>query len=112
MPLGDLIRFAYAMHARQVTGGPSWIETEKYDILAKPDAPGIPNGPQVRWMVQKLLSERFGLEFHREKRELSTYLITVDKAGVKMAKVEENRGNLPGFGSRGAGRMAVRNSTM
>jgi uncharacterized protein (TIGR03435 family) len=63
-------------------------------------------------MVQKLLAERFGLEFHREKRELSAYVITLDKAGVKMAKVEGNRGNLPGFGGRGPGAIGVRNSTM
>ena len=49
-------------------------------------------------MVQKLLAERFGLEFHREKRELSAYVMTVDKAGVKMAKVEGNRGIFPASG--------------
>jgi uncharacterized protein (TIGR03435 family) len=112
MPLFDLIKFAYGIHGRQVTGGPSWIESEKYDILAKPDTPGVPNAPQVRSMVQKLLAERFGLEFHREKKELSAYVITVDKAEVKMTKAEGNRGNLPGFGSRGPGAMGVRNSTM
>lgn len=63
-------------------------------------------------MVQKLLAERFGLEFHREQKELSAYVMTVDKAGVKMAKVEGNRGNLPGFGGRGPGAIGARNSTM
>jgi uncharacterized protein (TIGR03435 family) len=111
MPLADLIRFAYGIHARQVTGGPSWIESQKFDILAKPDTPGVPNGPQVRSMVQKLLTERFGLEFHREKKELSTYLITVDKAGAKIMKADD-RSSLPGFGGRGPGRLGVRSSTM
>jgi len=111
-PLSELIKFAYGVHARQVTGGPSWLESDKFDILAKPDTPGIPNATQLKSMVQKLLAERFGLEFHREKRELSAYVITVDKAGVKMAKVDQNRGNLPGFGGRGPGSVGVNNSTM
>ena len=96
-PLSELIKFAYAIHGKQVTGGPSWFESDKFDILAKPDTPGVPNATQLRSMVQKLLAERFGLEFHREKKELSAYVITVDKAGAKMTKVEENRGNLPGL---------------
>jgi uncharacterized protein (TIGR03435 family) len=110
--LFELIKFAYALHARQLTGGPSWMELEKYDILAKPDIPGMPNATQLRAMVQELIKQRFGLEFHREKRELSCYVLTVDKAGVKMAKVETNRGNLPGFGGRGPGAIGVRNSNM
>jgi uncharacterized protein (TIGR03435 family) len=112
LPVIELIKFAYGVHGKQVTGGPGWLESEKVDILAKPDTPGIPNATQLRTMVQKLLAERFGLEFHREKRELSAYVITLDKAGVKMAKVEGNRGNLPGFGGRGPGAIGVRNSTM
>ena len=111
-PLSELIKFAYGIHGKQVTGGPSWFEADKFDILAKPDTPGVPNVTQLRSMVQKLLAERFGLEFHREQKELSAYVITVDKAGVKMAKVEGNRGNLPGFGGRGPGAIGVRNSTM
>jgi uncharacterized protein (TIGR03435 family) len=111
-PLSELIKFAYGIHGKQVTGGPSWVEMDKFDILAKPDTPGIPNIAQLRSMVQKLLAERFGLEFHREKKEISAYVITVDKAGLKLAKVEGNRGNLPGFGSRGAGAVGVQNSTI
>ena len=112
MPVSELIKFAYGIHGKQVIGGPSWLESDRFDILAKPDTPGIPNATQLRTMVQKLLAERFGLEFHREKKELSAYVIEVDKAGVKMAKVEGNRGNLPGFGGRGPGSVGVRNSTM
>jgi uncharacterized protein (TIGR03435 family) len=63
-------------------------------------------------MVQKLLEERFGLVYHREKKDLAAYVITVDKAGFKIAKVEGNRGSLPGFGGRGPGVIGVFNATM
>jgi len=112
LPLSELIKFAFGIHGKQVIGGPSWMESEKYDILAKPDTEGVPNAAQLRSMVQKLLVERFGLEFHREKKELSAYVMTVDKAGLKITKAEANRGNLPGFGGRGPGAVGVNNSTM
>jgi uncharacterized protein (TIGR03435 family) len=110
--LFDLMVFAYGIHPKQLSGAPSWMESDRFDIVAKPDTPGIPNATQVRSMVQKLIAERFGLEFHRDKKELSAYAITVDKAGVKMAKVDSPRGNLPGFSGRGPGAMAARNTTM
>ena len=109
--LSDLITFAYGLHARQVTGGPSWMETEKYDINAKPDQPGIPNVTQLRTMVQKLIADRFALTFHHEKKDLSVYAITVAKTGSKLSK-SQSKGNLPGFGGRGPGAIGVQNSTM
>ena len=111
-PVIELIKFMYGVHAKQVIGAPSWVESERFDILAKPDTPGMPSVNQLKSMVQKLLAERFGLEFHREKRELSAYVVTVDKAGVKMAKSQANQPPLPGFGGRGPGALGVRNSTM
>jgi len=110
-PLSDLINFAYGVHARQVVGAPSWVESERYDISAKPDQPGIPNVTQLKSMVQQLLTDRFGLTFHRDKKELSAYVLTAAKTGVKLAK-SEAPGNLPGFGGRGPGSVAIRNSTM
>jgi type II secretory ATPase GspE/PulE/Tfp pilus assembly ATPase PilB-like protein len=38
--LSDMITFAYGIHAKQITGGPSWVETEKYDLSAQPDGEG------------------------------------------------------------------------
>ena len=107
----DLITMAYGMHARQITGGPGWLETEKYDITAKPDREGLPNVDQLHVMIQKLLADRFQLAFHREKKELSVYAITVAKGGPKLAK-SDAQGKLPGFGGRGPGNIGVRNSTM
>ena len=109
--LNDLITFAYGIQVRQIVGGPSWLESEKFDISAKPEQPGIPNVTQLKTMVQKLLAERFGLAFHNEKRELSAYAITLGKNGPKLTK-NESGGNLPGFGGRGPGAVVIRNSSM
>ena len=59
--LNDLITFAYGLHARQITDGPAWLETEKYDVTAQPGSEIQPNGQPLRVMVQKLLADRFRL---------------------------------------------------
>lgn len=109
--LKDLIIFAYGLHARQLSGGSAWVENDKFDVTGKPDQPGLPGVTQLQGMVQKLLVERFGLTFHKEKKELSVYAITIAKTGLKLSKAE-NGGSLPGFGARGLGNIVVRNSTM
>ncbi len=109
--LNDLLIFAYGVHPRQITGGPGWMETEKFDITAKPDREGVPNGTQLRTMMQQLLVERFELKFHQEKKELSAYTLALGKSGHKMAK-NESGGILPGFGGRGPGSIGVNNSNM
>jgi uncharacterized protein (TIGR03435 family) len=108
--VADLIKFAYDLHPRQITKGPAWLESEKYDITAKPDTEGIPNPTQLKLMVQKLLKERFQLTFHNEKKELSVYAITLTKTGPKLTK-NESGGNLPGYGG-GRGTFIVRNSSI
>ena len=108
--VADLIKFAYDLHPRQITKGPAWLESEKFDMTAKPDTAGVPNPAQLKMMVQKLLKERFQLTFHNEKKELSVYAITVAKTGAKLTK-NDSGGNLPGFGP-GRGTFFARNSTI
>jgi uncharacterized protein (TIGR03435 family) len=108
--LADLIKFAYDLHEKQIVGGPQWMETDKFDVTGKPDTEGIPNPTQLKMMVQKMLADRFQLSFHREKRELSVYAITIAKGGHKL-KPTESTSNLPGYGRSPRG-MMVRNSTI
>jgi uncharacterized protein (TIGR03435 family) len=110
--LGDIITFAYGIHAKQITGGPAWLETEKYDLSAQPDGEGQPSERQWKIMIQKLLAERFKLAFHRDKKELSVYAITVGKNGPKLTKSEGNPNGLPGLFFRGLGNLPVTNATM
>lgn len=97
----DLISFAYEVQAKQIVGAPEWINTERYDIEAVPDAAGTPNPAQIRTMIQKLLADRFQLKFHHDKKELSAYVMTVSKGGEKL-KPTEIKGPLPGLGLRPA----------
>ena len=83
--LVDMIAFAYAVHPKQVlVGAQKWAATERYDISGIPDKEGVPNIPQQRMMVQKLLTERFKLELKSDKEEMSAYVMTVGKDGPKL----------------------------
>jgi len=115
--VNDLITMAYNLHVKQVTGGPSWLDSEKYDLTGRPDVPGQPSVAQIKTMLQKLLTDRFQLKFHREQKELAVYAITVAKTGVKIAKSEGDPNGLPGlfFGGGGPGggvNFNVRNATL
>jgi uncharacterized protein (TIGR03435 family) len=91
-----LIQFAYAVHdsphslplpAFQVVGGPAWINTEGYDIEAKP---GGNTDPQQIWLMwQTLLADRFKLRLHRETRELPIYDLTAVTSELKLPAAKE-----------------------
>jgi len=109
--LSRLLAFSYGVQDKQLIGLPPWAETDKYDIDAKPDIDGTPNRKQLQGLVQKLIAQRFSLTFHRDKRELSVYVLSVAKTGAKLTK-SEDQGGLPGFGLRGLGALNVHNSSM
>jgi uncharacterized protein (TIGR03435 family) len=64
--VSELLKFAYDLHPRQIAGGPSWLESEKFDVSGKPDRPGMPTVDQMKIMIQKLLADRFALTFRHE----------------------------------------------
>ena len=79
--LSQLIQWAYNVPQFQVSG-PSWIETERYDISARAATPAPAS--ELRLMLQTLLKERFRLALHREAKELPGYAVVVGKGGPKM----------------------------
>lgn len=73
MTLKALVAFAWGLQSFQVSGGPRWVDSEYYDIVAKaPDDPAAKNPGRVE-MLRSLLMSRFGLSFHYESRESSYY---------------------------------------
>ena len=93
--LTSLIQIAYGLHPRQIVGGPEWVRSAKFDITGTPDAEGEPNGRQWLLMVQKLLADRFGLVTHRDKQDLSTFVLEVAPAGPKGLTPSKSGNPLP-----------------
>ncbi|MGB6687169.1 MAG: TIGR03435 family protein [Terracidiphilus sp.] len=110
--MNDLIAFAYGLDDKQIIGAPDWFGKDLYDVDAVPDVEGRPNQKQTRTMVQKLLADRFKLAFHRDKKELSVYVISVASGGPKMAKSTAAPNDPPAFFFRALGDLTVRNQTM
>jgi uncharacterized protein (TIGR03435 family) len=112
--LVDMIAFAYNVQSKQIVGAQDWMDRDRYDVDAVPDVDGAPNPTQVKTMLRKLIAERFKLTFHREKRELSAYVLTVGKTGQKLTANTSN-GPLPGLGlgpGKGGISLRVMNATM
>jgi uncharacterized protein (TIGR03435 family) len=110
--LSSLLTFAYGLHPKQIVGAPAWVDTDKFDITAQPDQPGRPNDKQWKAMLQKLLTERFQLTFHHDKKELSVYALEVAKSGSKLVKSQGDPNGLPSMFFRGLGNLPAANATM
>jgi uncharacterized protein (TIGR03435 family) len=106
-----LMTISLKLNAAQIAGLPDWARQDKYDIEAKPDTPGEPSLKQFFGEVAKLMTERYGLKYHIEKRTMTAYSLTVAKGGIKMKPAEAGSGDIPGFGMP-PGRMMINNATM
>jgi uncharacterized protein (TIGR03435 family) len=96
LTLQELIKIAYDMNYsadRQVSGGPAWVGSARFDIDAKEDAalsetlhklPSEQRGAELRQMLQELLAERFKLLVHHQSSELSVYQLVLAKGGSKL----------------------------
>ncbi|MEO8370836.1 MAG: TIGR03435 family protein [Candidatus Solibacter sp.] len=81
--LKTLIRNAYDILSFQLAGGPRWLDSESFDIVATTGSPEKISTEQFRKLLQSLLAERFQLKVHREKRETSVYALVPSKEGPK-----------------------------
>jgi uncharacterized protein (TIGR03435 family) len=84
LTLKTLIWQAYNTVDFRLTGGPGWLDKDRYDIAAK-TANGENIGlEQLQPLLQHLLADRFQLRAHWETREATVYSLVVDKGGPKM----------------------------
>jgi bla regulator protein blaR1 len=84
MALRELIRFAYEVQPFQITGGPGWIDNERFDVTAT--TAGNPGPAVMRQMLQSLLAERFKLGVHTETREMPTYDLLVARSDGRLGE--------------------------
>jgi uncharacterized protein (TIGR03435 family) len=77
-----LIQMAWNVKDFQVSGGPGWAGSDRFDIVARTD--GRAGFEQMRPMLQTLLEDRFRLVFHRESKELPVYALVAGRGGFKL----------------------------
>ncbi len=81
LPLKMLIQIAYEVRNYQFSG-PSWLDSVRYDVVAKPPA-GYTRS-QFRSMLQVLLTDRFKLAVHHESKQIGAYELIVGRSGLKL----------------------------
>jgi uncharacterized protein (TIGR03435 family) len=86
MPVRYIIWNAYRLSDYQISGGPGWINSERYDIFAKSDGDSSPD--ELLLMLRILLEDRFGLKVHRETQQGPVYMMTVARSGLRMQHAE------------------------
>ena len=82
--LKTLIAAAYDLNPQAILGGPTWVDSDHYDIVARTPGGVRPTLNEQLLMLRKLLADRFGLAFHREEKEMRVYALTVAKGGPKL----------------------------
>jgi len=82
-----LAREAYGVQdAKLWSGGPAWLDTQRFDVVAKFDASVTPHTTidQRKVALQALLADRFKLKVHHEAKELPVFNLVVAKGGAKV----------------------------
>ncbi len=80
----DLIRIAWDVNANNIVGGPNWLATDRFDIVATTPERAAPE--EANLMLRKLLAERVGLVVRPDTRPVPVFAMTVAKGGTKIKK--------------------------
>jgi len=120
-----LIMSAYEISPHQISGAPSWLDSERYDIEAKMDSSTADELRKMsederrvarQHMLQALLADRLKLTIHRESKELPIYALVVAKDGPKFQEARPGDTYSNGVkgpdGHAGAGMMFGGNGTL
>jgi uncharacterized protein (TIGR03435 family) len=78
----DLITTAYGVDPAKVQGGPSWLDTDRFDIVAK--APANTPPETVKLMLQALLADRFKLKVHMDNKSMPAFVLSLPKGKPKL----------------------------
>jgi uncharacterized protein (TIGR03435 family) len=117
-----LIAEAFDVRPFQISGGPGWVNEDRFDLEARPPAdsrsshanprnPKLPMNEEQRQMLQALLVDRFQLKYHREEREGTVYFLTKTNRRLKL-EAAKDKDAYPWAGVAQGGGFAGTNITM
>lgn len=111
-----LIEQAFDVRSFQVSGGPGWMNDDRFDIEARPPASSesskanpsnfkLPPNDEQRRMLQTLLVDRFQLKFHRGTKEAPVYVLAKGNKALKLQETKD-KNDYPWAGSIAGGAIA------
>lgn len=101
---------AYGIGPSEVTGGPDWLDSDRFDISGKAETP-TNDDAELMLMLRDLLADRFKLVAHREVKTIPVFVLEVARNGAKM-KASEGDANRNTRNSNTGVRMDIRNTDM
>src|SRR5215510_9532025 len=90
----DLVRTAYSVEPEKVVGGPNWLASDRFDVIAK--VPAGKNQENARLILRALLAERFGLTIHNDSRPLPVFVLSAGSGRPKMKSTEGGQSGCQG----------------
>ncbi|HEV8395263.1 MAG TPA: TIGR03435 family protein [Vicinamibacterales bacterium] len=109
IPLRLLIRQAFERWQDDDTmGGPSWLDSDRWDIAAKTESPTADMLP----MIRSLLEDRFQLAWHLETKERPIYELTLAQRGSLSSSLRASGGNNPPYSLGSTGQITGRAVTL
>jgi bla regulator protein BlaR1 len=91
----NLIQMAYSVKSYQLTGGPAWIDQDRFDITYTGGEPsGASRGLVSNAALKEVLAERFHLVLRQETKPGPVFALVVGDGGAKLATVTPQ--NAPG----------------
>jgi uncharacterized protein (TIGR03435 family) len=91
----DLIATAYGVDASTVQEGPTWLETDRFDVTAKVPAAiarstAATTRATAQLMLRSLLQDRFQLVIHDGSKPMPAFVLTTGKGKPKMTEAADS----------------------
>lgn len=83
--LARLMQLAYGVDDSQIANKPGWLESNLYDVAARPEDGVALSREELKPRLQSLLQQRFHLVAHSEMRMMRGYALVVDGGGQHLA---------------------------
>lgn len=95
-----LIAAAYSVSEDNIGGGPAWLNSDFFDVVAKVARCTTP--ATAKLMLQDLLAQRFGLVIQNDKHPVPRYVLTVTKSDLSQKRRADPKHRGASYNSKGA----------
>ncbi len=116
MSLQNLLQEGYNLQPDEISGGPKWVDSARFDIRAKivetpPDELKGLRRDDHRRMIRELLADRFHLQVHTEIKTLPVYELVVARGGAKLPEIAPEHQN-DAFNGISSGSTSIHNGNL
>lgn len=90
--LRELIKLAFSVKDYQIVGAPGWIDSERYDMVAKTASAANLSLDGEKSLLRVLLADRFSMKSRLETKEGVIYTLRIGKDGSRLTRHDDGTG--------------------